>query len=159
MKQYLFLKAFNLVTFLLHKLCQFMDMTVSLTVKTLPDAYIPNYIPGGQIQNRVEVLLSMGFKNKETHDITGAMTLFTNNYWDDEIGGITISSLRQIIPYSIIWLCYKVRNKKTPQYMLIDTNEDCVYQYDKNTNPLHVGEKKKIMFGQIALEQLQPASK
>ena len=148
---------------------------VNKTISTIPDSILWPAFPinneGGR--KHIKVLMAKGFsqESETSMDVTNAVDLFLNLYWDNEAcddnGGIQLYKLKKIINHvDLLWICYlhecNVLHTSTEnnietfipnlKYMFFDLKTDVIYKYDSYSIPGIIGtEPLEIMFGQVTL--------
>jgi len=172
-----FLLGFRAYTRIVHTATKIFNATFRWSLSMVPDkllwtAYPLNLQPTRSRED-VNVVMAKGYSqaNETTQDVTNAINLFMNIYWDnmtcDSGGGIQLFKIKEILGgmnIDLLWISYlfrkpdlKITDKPGEliphlRYMFIDLKKDTVYKYGAYSIPGIIGvEPIEVMFDQISL--------
>ena len=172
-----FLLGFRAYTRTIHIAKKLFNVAFRCGLSIIPDTYLwPAYLLNTKpIHNRedVKVVMAKSYsqEKKNTKDITNAINLFLNVYWDDTAceseGGIQLFKIKEILGgmnINLIWISYlfrkpelKITNKPGEiiphlRYLFIDLKKDTIYKYGTYNIPGIIEvEPMELMFDQISL--------
>lgn len=163
-----FMTAFKMYTFTLFWVTKAFNAGMNFALSKLPDSVFGF----AQQPTNVDVVIAKKYSidAQITYDVTNAVKLFLNFYWDkeacDENGGISLTELKNIIgncQHGFLWICYLLKeagiNPTDPpeviipklKYMFVDLGKEIIYRYGAlNIPSMNETKPIDIMFNQVS---------